>query len=141
MAENIGTLWRCAYTYCISDVIYSVVSSDGYNGRHIGQRVAQEWAVHWASQGGPPTRTQRRPAPHAQPVAHVRQRHGRRLRLTSRGGTTPAPRSDGGPPCGRTWEEQRHHRSFVPREAMPTRRSSFRLLARASPYWMIYVSY
>src|SRR5262245_2119228 len=30
------------------------------------------------------------------------------------GGTTPAPRSDGGQPCGRTWEEQRHHRFLVP---------------------------
>src|SRR5713101_9515492 len=58
-----------------------------------------------------------------------------------RGCTTPAPRSDGGQPCGRTWEEKRHHRSLVPRDAMPTRRSSFRLLVMASPYWMIYVRY
>ena len=65
------------YTYCISDVIYSLVGSYGYNGRQIGQRVAQEWAVHWASHGGPATRTQRRPAPHAQPVAYGRQRAGR----------------------------------------------------------------
>ncbi len=54
---------------------------------------------------------------------------------------TPAPRSDGGQPWGHTWEEQRHHRSLVPREAMLTWRSSFRLLAMASLYWMIYVSY
>jgi hypothetical protein len=116
------------YAYCISEVIYYLVSSYVYNGRQIGQRVAQEWAVHWASHGGPATRTQRRSAPHAQPVAYVRQRAGRWPLLTPRGCTTPAPRSDGGPPCGRTWEEQRHHRSLVPREAMPTRRSSFRLL-------------
>src|SRR6266446_5572872 len=127
--------------YCISDVIYSFVSSYGYNGRHIGQRVAQEWAGHWASQGGPATRTQRRPAPHAQPVASVRQRAGRWPLLTPRGGTTPAPRREGGPPCGRTGEEQRHHRSLVPREARPTRRSSVRLLAMASLYWMISVRY
>src|SRR6266446_9313651 len=76
--------------YCISDVIYSFVSSYGYNGRHIGQRVAQEWAGRWASQGGPATRTQRRPAPHAQPVASVRQRAGRGPLLPPRGGTTPA---------------------------------------------------
>ena len=43
--------------------------------------------------------------------------------------------------CGRTWVEQRHHRSLVPCDAMPIRRSSFRLLAMASPCWMIYVSY
>src|SRR5713101_6089967 len=107
----------------------------------VGLRYTTEWAGRWASQGGPATRTQRRPAPHAQPVAYVRQRAGRGPRLPPRGGTTPAPRSDGGPPCGRTWEEQRHHRSLVPRDARPTRRSSFRLLAMASPYWMIYVSY
>jgi len=53
------------YTYCISDVIYSLVSSYGYNGRQIGQRVAQELMVHWASHGGPATRTKRRPEPHA----------------------------------------------------------------------------
>src|SRR2546422_5610268 len=135
------SLSRFLYTYCISDVIYSLVSSYGYNGRQIGQRVAQELAVHWASHGGPATRTKRRPSPHAQPVAYVRQRSGRWPLLTPRGCTTPAPRSDGGQPCGRTWEEKRHHRSLVPRDAMPTRRSSFRLLVMASPYWMIYVSY
>src|SRR6266852_1368263 len=129
------------YTYCISDVIYSLVSSYGYNGRQIGQRVAQELAGHWASHGGPATRTKRRPEPHAQPVAYVRQRSGRWPLLTPRGCTTPAPRSDGGQPCGRTWEEKRHHRSLVPRDAMLTWRPSFRLLAMASPYWMIYVSY
>ena len=136
-----GLLTSVSYTYCISDVIYSLVSSYGYNGRQIGQRVAQELAVHWASHGGPATRTQRRPEPHAQPVAYGRQRSGRWPLWTPRGCTTPAPRSDGGQPCGRTWEEKRHHRSLVPRDAMPTRRSSFRLLAMASPYWMIYVSY
>jgi hypothetical protein len=138
-----GCTVKCVtgYTYCISDVIYSFVSSYGYNGCQIGPRVAQEWAVHWASHGGPATRTQRRPAPHAQPVAYVRQRAGRWPLLTPRGGTTPAPRSHGGPPCGRTWEEQRHHRSLVPREAMLTWRPSFRLLAMASPCWMIYVNY
>src|SRR5436309_832862 len=78
---------------------------------------------------------------YAQPVAYVRQRAGRWPLLTPRGGTTPAPRSDGGPPCGRAWEEQRHHRSLVPRDAMLTWRPSFRLLAMASPYLMISVSY
>jgi ABC-type transport system substrate-binding protein len=38
-------IYSAPYTYCISNVIYSVVSSEGYNGRHIGQRGAQELAV------------------------------------------------------------------------------------------------
>jgi hypothetical protein len=29
------------------------------------------------------------------------------------------------------------HRLTLPREALPTRPSSFRLLAMASPYWML----
>src|SRR6266436_4996833 len=126
--------WTRPYTYCISDVIYSLVSSYGYNSRQIGQRVAQQWAVRWASHGGPATRTKRRPAPHAPPVAYVRRRSGRWPRLPPRGYTTPAPRSEGGQPSGRTWEEKRHHRSLGPREAMPTQRSSFRRIATASPY-------
>src|SRR2546428_1179697 len=129
------------YVKLATSSIYSLVSSYGYNGRQIGQRVAQELAVHWASHGGPAKRTKRRPSPHAQPVAYVRQRSGRWPLLTPRGCTTPAPRSDGGQPCGRTWEETRHHRSLVPRDARPTRRSSFRLLVMASPYWMIYGRY
>src|SRR6266571_3091966 len=86
--KRLGAFAKLAttYTYCISDVIYSVVSSYGYNGRQIGQRVAQEWAGCWASQGGPATRTPRRPAPHAQPVASVRQRAGRGPLLPPRGG-------------------------------------------------------
>ena len=60
-------------TYCISGVTYALVSSYGYHGRQIGQRVAQELVVRWASSCGAATRTQRRPAPHAQPVAYVRR--------------------------------------------------------------------
>src|SRR6266566_3829210 len=129
---------RRRHTRLQGDWSSDVCSSDL---RQIGQRVAQELAVHWASHGGPAKRTKRRPSPHAQPVAYVRQRSGRWPLLTPRGCTTPAPRSDVGQPCGRTWEEQRHHRSLVPRDAMPTRQSSFRLLAMASPYWIIYVTY
>jgi len=59
-----------------------------------------------------------------------------------RGGcTTSAPRSDGSQPCGRTWEEKRHHRSLVPRTAMRTGRSAFRLLAMTFPDLMIYTTY
>jgi len=54
------------------------------------------------------------------------------------GCTPPAPRSDGGQPWGRPWEEQRPHRSCVPRDARLTERSALRLLALASPDWMIY---
>src|SRR5215471_7869017 len=56
------------------------------------------------------------------------------------GCTTPAPRSDGGQPWDRPWEEKRPHRSLVPRDAMLTGRSAFRLLAIASLYWMINVN-
>ena len=49
------------YTYCISDVTYSVVSSYWCNGRQIGQCGARKLAVRWASHRGPATRTKRRP--------------------------------------------------------------------------------
>src|SRR5215831_9243209 len=98
-------------------------------------------AVRWASHGGPATRTKRRPEPHAQPVASVRSRSGRSPLLTPRGCTTPVPRSDGSQLCGRIWEEKRHHRALVPRDAMFTGRSAFRLLAMASPDWMITATY
>ena len=123
------------------DVISLVVSSCGYYRGQIEQRAAHELAGHWATHEGPAERTQHRHPPHAQPLAPVRQHHGRRPRLTPRGCTDQTPPSDAGHPCGRIREAQRHHRSLVPRDAMPRRRSSFRLLAMASPYWMIYVSY
>jgi len=37
--------------------------------------------------------------------------------------------------------EKRPQRFTVPRDAMPARLSSFRLLAMASQHWTIYVSY
>src|SRR5207249_10866565 len=60
------------------------------------------------------------------PLAPVRQPQGRRPRLTPRGCPDQPPPSDEGQPCGRIREKQRHHRSLVPREAMPRRRSSSR---------------
>jgi hypothetical protein len=75
------------------------------------------------------------------PSYPLRQHQGRRLRLTPRGFTVQAPPSDGGQPWGRIREEQRHHRCIVPRDAMPTRRSSFRLLGMASPHWLLVGSY
>jgi len=121
-------------------VTSAVVSSCGHDSGQIEQLVAQELAAHWATHEGPAERPQHRHPPHAQPLAPVRQHHGRRPRLTTRGCPDQTPPSDAGQPCGRIREEQRHHRSLVPRDAMPRRRSSFRLLAMASPYWMIYVN-
>jgi hypothetical protein len=57
------------------------------------------------------------------------------------GCTTPAPRPDRSQSWGRTWKEKRHQHSRVPRDAMLTERCFFRLLAMASPDWMIYVTY
>src|SRR5882724_13602896 len=91
-------------TVCL-DVISLVASSYEYDSGQIEQRVAHELAGHWATHG----------------------------RLTPKGFTHQAPPSDEGQPCGRTREEQRPHRFRVPRDAMPTQRSSFRLLAMASP--------
>src|SRR2546425_12615950 len=115
-------------------VTSAVVSSCGTESGPIEQRVAQELAGHWATHEGPAERPPHRPPPHAQPLAPVRQHQGRRPRLTPRGCTNHTPPSDEGQPCGRLREEQRHHRSLVPREARPRRRSSFRLLVMASPY-------
>src|SRR2546422_7566863 len=122
-------------------VTSAVASSCGHDSGQIEQRVAYELAGHWATHAGPAECPQHRHPPHAQPLAPGRQHHGRRPRLTPRGCTDQTPPSDEGQPWGRLQEEQRHHRSRVPRDARPRRRSSFRLLAMASPYWMIYASY
>jgi hypothetical protein len=119
----------------------AVVSSCGHDSGPIEQRVAQSLAGHWATHAGPAERPQHRPPPHAQPLTPGRQPHGRRPRLPPRGRTAQTPPSDEGQPCGRLREEPRRHRSRVPRDARPRRRSSFRLLAMASPYWMMYVNY
>ncbi len=118
-----------------------MVSSSGHDSGQIEQRVAHELAGHWATPEGPAERPQHCHPPHAQPLAPVRPHQGRRPRLTPRGCTDQTRPSDEGQPCGRLREEQRPHRSLVPREARPRRRSSCRLLAMASPSWMIYVSY
>src|SRR5262245_15707141 len=61
---------------------------------------------------------------------------------TAPGGyTDEEPHREQGQAYGHTCEEQRHHRSPYPLDAMPTRRPSFRLLAMASPYWMLVSSY
>jgi hypothetical protein len=123
--ENICTLFRPTVSLGVTS---AVVSSCGHDSGQIEQRVAHELAGHWATHEGPAERPPHRHPPHAQPLAPVRQPQGRRPRLTPRGCTDQTPPSDEGQPCGRLREEQRHHRSLVPREAMPGRRSSFRLL-------------
>jgi len=102
-------------------VTSAVASSCGHDSGQIEQLVAHELAGHWATHEGPAERTQHCHPPHAQPLAPVRQHQGRRPRLTPRGCTDQTPPSDERQPCGRIREEQRHHRSLVPREAMPRR--------------------
>src|SRR6266705_409480 len=45
--------------------------------------------------------------------------------------------SRSGTPRWRTREEKRPNRLTMPRDALPARLSSFRLLAMASPHWML----
>src|SRR5229473_3685931 len=49
--------------------------------------------------------------------------------------------SRSGTPRWRTREEKRPNRLTIPRDAMPARLSYFRLLAMASPHWMLVGSY
>ena len=77
----------------------------------------------------------------AQPVAPVRQRPGNVSPAGPRGCTPHAPPSDKGQPWSRTREEKRHHRFRVPRDALPTQWSSFRLLVLVLPDWMRAESY
>src|SRR5262249_20670623 len=134
--NSITQIFTCDHTPTVSlGVTSAVVSSCGHERGQIAPRVAHELAGHWATHEGPAEQTPHRHPPHAPPLAPVRQHHGQRPRLTPRGCTAQTPPSAGGQPCGRLREEQRHHRSLVPRDARPRRRSSFRLLALASPYW------
>jgi len=55
-----------------------------YDGAHIEPRMAQEWAGHWATQGGLAERTTHRHPEPAPPVVPGWPRHGRRLRLALR---------------------------------------------------------
>ena len=113
------------------DVISLVARRCGDDRGHIEQRVVQALAVHWGAHGGPAARTHHRHALHTQPVAPVRQRHGRRPQLPPRG--APIKHHHQGQPGGRTREETHPKRFTVPREAIPAWLSSFRLRARASP--------
>src|SRR5215813_10026184 len=87
-------------------VTSAVVSSGGHESGHIEPRVTQAWAGHWASHAGPVARPPHRHPPHVQPLAPVRQPHGRRPRLPPRGCTAHTPPSEEGPPWGRLREEQ-----------------------------------
>ena len=115
------------------NVISLMASSCGYYRGHFEHRAAHEFAVHVATQRGLAKRLQHRHAPRAQPVAPMRERHCRCPRLPPRRGTAQAPRREQGHPGGPTQEEKRPNRLTLPHDAMPTRLSSFRLLAMASP--------
>ena len=136
--ENICTLFRPTVSLGVTS---AVVSSCGHDSGQIEPLGAHELAGHWATHEGPAERPPHRHPPHVQPLAPVRQPRDRRPRLTPRGCTDHTPPSNEGPPCCCRREEQRHHRSLTPRDAKPRRRSSFRLLAMASPYFNIYLNY
>jgi len=61
-------------------------------------RVAHEFAVHLATQRGLAKRRQHRHPPHAQPVAPMWERHGRRPRLPPRRCPAQAPHREQGTP-------------------------------------------
>src|SRR6266478_1303688 len=81
-------------------VTSAVASSCGQNSGQIEHRVAHELAEHWATHEGPAERPPHRHPPPAQPLAPVRQHHGRRPRLTPRGCTDQTPPSDEEQPYG-----------------------------------------
>ena len=99
------------------DVIALVARRCGDDRGPIEQRVVHALAVPWAAHGGPAARTQHHHSLHTQPVAPVRQRHGRRPQLSLRG--APIKHHHQGQPGGRTREETPPKRFTVPREAIP----------------------
>src|SRR6266581_6932987 len=73
-----------------------VVSSCEHDSGHIEHRVAHEFAVHVATQRGLAERPYHRHPPCAQPVAPMRECHGRRPRLPPRRCTAQAAHRDQG---------------------------------------------
>ena len=71
--------------------------------------------------------------PRAQPVAPLRERHCRRSTAAPEALHRSGPLARSGTTRWRTREEQQPHRLTMPRDALPTRLSSFCLLAMASP--------
>jgi len=92
------------------DVTSLVANSCGYYRSQIEQRAAHEFAVHVATQRELAKWRQHRHPPRAQPVAPLRERHCRRLRLTPGSGTEQAPHREQGHPGDRTREEKRPKR-------------------------------
>jgi hypothetical protein len=78
------------------DIVSLVASSCGYYRGHIGQRAAQSFTVHVATQSGRAKRRQHRHLPRVQPVAPMQGRHCRRPRSC----TNQAPSRDQGHPGG-----------------------------------------
>ena len=97
-----ATILRLPYTILTVslDVISLVASSCGYDRGQIEHRAAHECAVHVATQRELAKRIQHRHPPRAQPVAPLRERHGRRPRLPPRRCTDQAPSRDQGHPGG-----------------------------------------
>ena len=118
------------------DIISLVASRCGDSRGQIEHRVAHEFAVYVATQRGRAARPPHRHPLHAQPVASMRECPCRHRWLTPRSCTDQTSHRDQGSRGGRTRQEQRPQRFTVPREAMPARLASFRLLPMASQHWM-----
>ena len=118
------------------DIISLVASRCGDSRGQIEHRVAHEFAVYVATQRGRAARPPHRHPLHAQPVASMRECPCRHPWLTPRSCTDQTSHRDQGSRGGRTRQEQRPQRFTVPREAMPARLASFRLLPMASQHWM-----
>ena len=116
------------------DAISLVASSCGYYRGQIARRAAQYCTAHLAAQRGRATRLPHRQPPRVQPVAPMRERNCRRPRRPPRRCTAQAPSRAQGHPGGAYRSRNDPHRLPMPRDALPTRLSSFRLLVMASPH-------
>jgi hypothetical protein len=89
--------------------------------------------VHVATQRGHAKRLQHRHSPRVQLVVPMREQHCRHARLPPRRCTVQALSRAQGQPGGAPGRQQQPQRLTMPRDALPTRLSSFCLLAMASP--------
>src|SRR5262249_23450536 len=119
------------------DVIALVASSCGYDRGHIEPHAAHSCTVHVAIQRGRAKRRQHRHPPRVQPLAPPAraslQTSTAAPEAWHHAGTLSRSRTS----RGRTREQTRPQRLTMPRDALPTRPSSCRLLAMASPHWML----
>ena len=89
--------------------------------------------MHVATQRGHAKRLQHRHSPRVQLVVPMREQHCRHARLPPRRCTVQALSRAQGQPGGAPGRQQQPQRLTMPRDALPTRLSSFCLLAMASP--------